>query len=44
MAKIKVIDVSEHNGRINWAAIKPHIGAAILRLGYGDNTTAQDDS
>lgn len=44
MAKIKVIDVSEHNGRIDWAAIKPHIGAAILRLGYGDNTTAQDDA
>lgn len=28
------IDVSEHNGNINWDLAKPHIGFAILRLGW----------
>lgn len=42
MAK-KVIDVSVHNGFINWDLVKNEIDGAILRCGYGDNITAQDD-
>lgn len=38
-----VIDVSEHNGRINWARVKKRIDGAILRLGYGDDDKSQDD-
>lgn len=38
-----VIDVSYHNGTINWDAVKGHIDGAILRCGYGDNITSQDD-
>lgn len=40
---IKVIDVSEHNGTINWELVKTQIGGAVLRCGYGDNITSQDD-
>lgn len=29
------IDVSEHQGLINWGEVKKHIGFAILRAGYG---------
>lgn len=29
------IDVSEHNGVINWDEVKKHIGFAIIRAGYG---------
>ena len=29
------IDVSEHNGIINWVEAKKHIGFAIIRAGYG---------
>lgn len=33
------IDVSEHNGIINWDAVKPQIDFAIIKLGnIGDNT------
>lgn len=42
MAK-RIIDVSEHNGVIDWAAVKPNIDGAILRCGYGDDLPAQDD-
>lgn len=42
MAK-KIIDVSVHNGTINWDLAKKEIDGAILRCGYGDNLTAQDD-
>lgn len=38
-----VIDVSEHQGRIDWAAVKPHIDAVIIRCGYGDDDAGQDD-
>jgi lysozyme len=38
-----VIDVSEHQEKINWAAVKPHIDGAIIRCGYGDNILEQDD-
>lgn len=31
----KGIDVSEHNGRIDWEKVKPQIDFAMLRAGYG---------
>lgn len=40
----KVIDVSEHNGEINWEKVKQSdVDFAILRIGYGNNATSQDD-
>lgn len=32
------IDVSEHQGKIDWDKVKPKIDFAIIRLGYGKNT------
>lgn len=42
MKKI-IIDVSEHQGTINWEDVKGQIDGAILRCGFGDNITSQDD-
>lgn len=42
MAKF-VIDVSQHQGIINWTAAKPNIDGAIIRCGFGDNIASQDD-
>lgn len=42
MAKT-IIDVSEHQGKIDWKAIKPNIDGAIIRCGYGDDDKSQDD-
>ncbi|MFA6663620.1 MAG: GH25 family lysozyme [Lachnospiraceae bacterium] len=39
-----VIDVSKHNGKIDWEKVKPNISGAILRCGYGSDLTNQDDS
>ena len=40
----KGIDVSNHNGQINWAQVKATgIEFAIIRCGYGDNISSQDD-
>lgn len=40
MAKIIGIDVSEHNGVVNWpAAKKAGIGFAVIRTGYGTSHT-----
>ena len=41
---LKGIDVSSHNGEINWNIVKSQINFAIIRLGYGDNVERQDDS
>ncbi len=39
------IDVSHHNGTINWKKAKADgISFAIIRCGYGSNFTAQDDT
>lgn len=38
-----IIDVSEWQGRINWEALKPNIDGVIIRCGYGDDDTSQDD-
>lgn len=41
---LKGIDVSHHNGDINWQAVKNSgIQFAIIRLGYGEDLTSQDD-
>lgn len=38
------IDVSHHNGSIDWAKVKSAgIKYVIIRCGYGDNYTSQDD-
>lgn len=39
----KVIDVSYHNGVIDWNTVKNHIDGAIIRCGYGDDIASQDD-
>ena len=39
----KLIDVSTHQGVIDWEKVKPNIDGAILRVGYGNNQTNQDD-
>ena len=42
---IRGIDVSKHNGTIDWAKVKAAgIDYAIIRCGYGDNITSQDDT
>lgn len=38
------IDVSAHQGTINWDVVAPQIDFAILRVGYGSDYTNQDDS
>lgn len=38
-----IIDVSEHQGALDWQALKPHIDGAIIRCGYGDDIASQDD-
>ena len=41
---IKGIDVSDNNGKINWAAVKAAgVKFAILRIGYGNDDVSQDD-
>ncbi|MBE6152800.1 MAG: LysM peptidoglycan-binding domain-containing protein [Firmicutes bacterium] len=39
----KGIDVSYHQGTINWELVKPNIDFAILRCGYGKDIVNQDD-
>lgn len=39
----KVIDVSEHQGIIDWNTVKGNVDGVILRCGYGDNIASQDD-
>ena len=39
------IDVSHHNGTVNWQAVKDSgINFAIIRCGYGDDLPNQDDA
>lgn len=42
MKKI-LIDVSEHQGKIDWEKARYHIDGAILRCGYGADYPKQDD-
>ena len=41
---LRGIDVSEHQGIINWNLVKDSIDYAILRCGYGDDVVSQDDA
>lgn len=41
---MKGIDVSSHNKNIDWAKVSKKIDYAILRVGYGNNYTYQDDT
>lgn len=36
-----IIDVSSHNGQINWKSAKNHIHCAIIRIGYRGYTTGK---
>ena len=40
---LKIIDVSQHQGTIDWDAVKGNIDGAILRCGYGSDISSQDD-
>ena len=37
------IDVSHHQGEIDWNQVKGNIAFAIIRCGFGDDLTSQDD-
>ena len=41
----KIIDVSEHQKRIDWQAVKVSgaVDGVIIRIGYGDDDVSQDD-
>lgn len=39
-----IIDVSEHNGKLNWEKLKPQIEGAIIRCGFGSDYSSQDDA
>jgi GH25 family lysozyme M1 (1,4-beta-N-acetylmuramidase) len=42
--KIKAIDVSKHQGTIDWTKVKnAGVELAIIRCGYGSDITSQDD-
>lgn len=41
---MKGIDVSSYQGNIDWAKVKSQIDFAIIRCGYGDDITSQDDN
>ena len=41
--ELKIIDVSVHQGRIDWSKVKNHIDGAIIRCGYGSDYAKQDD-
>lgn len=43
MANLKLIDVSSHQGKIDWTEVKKHIDGAIIRCGYGSDYASQDD-
>lgn len=43
-ATMKGIDVSHHQGKINWKKVaESDVDYAIIRCGYGDNIKSQDD-
>lgn len=39
----RIIDVSEHQGTIDWSVVKKQIDGAIIRCGFGDDISSQDD-
>lgn len=42
--KLFGVDVSEMNGKIDWAKVSKKVDYAIIRCGYGMNITSQDDA
>ena len=38
-----VIDVSSHDGLIDWNRIEEHVEGVIIRIGYGNDIEGQDD-
>ena len=40
---MKVVDISKHNGIINFSVLKKYTNNVIIRCGYGDDITSQDD-
>lgn len=43
MAELKLIDVSKHQGEIDWKIVKNHVDGVIIRCGYGSDYKSQDD-
>lgn len=43
MKTLKILDVSEHQRVIDWNKVKNQCDGVIIRLGYGSDTTSQDD-
>ena len=41
--EMKLIDVSKHQGKIDWSKVKDHVDGAIIRCGYGQDMKKQDD-
>ena len=41
--ELKLIDVSNHQGDIDWKTVKNHIDGVIIRCGYGRDIISQDD-
>lgn len=44
MSELRIIDVSKHQGKIDWKVVKNHIDGAIIRCGYGSDYVSQDDA
>lgn len=42
--KRKIIDVSKHQGTIDWSKVKGNVDGVIIRCGYGSDLASQDDS
>lgn len=40
---MKVVDISKHNGLINFQTLKKFTNNVIIRCGYGDDISSQDD-
>ena len=38
-----VIDVSSHDGLIDWNRIEEHVEGVIIRIGYGNDIEGKDD-
>lgn len=43
MSRYSVIDVSKHNGVIDWDTTKGNVDGVIIRVGHGNDSTSQDD-
>ena len=43
MSRYSVIDVSKHNGVIDWDTTKENVDGVIIRVGHGNDSTKQDD-